>query len=72
MDDRPTTNNLIEYVVQMRTRLSEAHRFAREHLTNSLECMKAMYAKKAVVKNSEKGNEVLILLPLNGQPFKTR
>ena len=65
MDDRQTASNLIEYVEQMRTKLSEVHRFAREHLTNSLECMKAMYAKKAVVKNFEKRDQVLISLPLN-------
>lgn len=72
VNDEPMPNNMSEYVAKMRKTLSEARELVRDHQENSQKTIKAAYDKKTIEREFKEGEEVLLLLPLNSQPFKAR
>ena len=55
-----------------RSRLHKALELARDNLTVAQAKMKAYYDRKAKVRTFEPGEEVLVLLPLQGKPLAAK
>ena len=64
--------SLLEYVRKTRERLHNALALARENLCASQYKMKAVYDRKACERSFEVGDEVLVLLPLQGKPLAAK
>lgn len=67
---RPT--NVLEYVSKFRERLHQACAIAREALTTSQSSMKKRYDRSAVARSFEVGDQVLVLLPIQGSALSAR
>ena len=64
--------NLLDYVCTFRERLSKACEVARTHLQASQQVMKSHFDKKAKTRNFKSGDQVLVLLPIPGEPLKAK
>lgn len=64
--------NLLEYVSNFKERLSDALQLAKENLENSQGKMNSWYDKKATTRVFNPGDQVLLLLPIQGQPLQAR
>lgn len=64
--------NVSEFVSQCRERLHRATELAREALSSSQESMKKRFDKKAVERQFQPGDQVLVLLPTPGSAFTAR
>lgn len=72
MLDQPIPGDMHEYVARMKKTLMTTQELARKHLQSSQEHMNEIYDKKTNDRKFERGEEVLVMLPLNGQPFKAK
>ena len=64
--------SLLKQVMCTRERLSRALEAAQEHLGKAQRRMKGYYDKKTQYRSFAPGDEVLVLLPLQGQPLAAR
>ena len=64
--------SLLSQVLRTRERLVKALDVALEHLSRAQKNMKEHYDKRAKYRSFEEGDEVLVLLPLQGQPLAAR
>ena len=69
--DEENQVSLLEQVTQFRQRMMRAREMARDNLKAAQTRMKAWYDRKARKRSFKVGDEVLILLPLQGQPATT-
>ncbi|XP_063841016.1 uncharacterized protein LOC135089382 [Scylla paramamosain] len=65
-------HTVVKYVSDFKDRLMRAREIARENLKNSQSEMKGWYDKKARARSFQPGDKVLVLFPLQGDPFKAR
>ena len=72
LDECPESNNVLQYVEDFRQRLFEAGELAKMHLKGAQKSMKAWYDRKAEVRTFKVGDEVLVLLPIVGDPMKAK
>ncbi len=63
---------LLTQVLRTRERLVQAWDVAREHLGRAQRSMKEHYDRRAKYRSFNPGDEVLVLLPLQGQPLAAR
>ena len=66
------SESLLQGVLSSRARLAKALELAREHLGGAQARMKGYYDRKATYREFAPGDEVLVLLPLQGQPLAAR
>ena len=64
--------NVLEYVSRFRERLHQACAIAKEALSSSQSSMKKRYDKSAVARSFEVGDQVLVLLPIQGSALSAR
>ncbi|KAK3878764.1 hypothetical protein Pcinc_016575 [Petrolisthes cinctipes] len=67
--DVDTSKNLLHYVLEFKTRLSDTREEAKKNLEEAQGKMKQWYDRKARWREFQVGDEVLVLLPLQGQPL---
>lgn len=67
-----TEKSLLQFVCELRERLSKAWALARENLTHAQGTFKKWYDRKAVVMKLQPGDRVLVLLPLVGHPLTAK
>ena len=70
-DDQPT-ESVLNYVVKLKERLRSACELAKKHLQAVQTEMKTWYDRKARSRTFTPGDQVLVLLPLSGQPLQAR
>ena len=63
---------LLDFVVKTRTRLHQALELAKENLLAAQDKMKTHYDRKSVRREFDVGDEVLALLPVQGNPLAAR
>ena len=68
-DDQPT-ESVLNYVVKLKERLRSACELAKKHLQAVQTEMKTWYDRKARSRTFTPGDQVLVLLPLSGQPLQ--
>lgn len=61
--------NLLKYVLEFKERLYRSCQFANDNLKAAQQSMKGWYDRKARQRKFEPRDEVLVLLPLTGQPL---
>ena len=66
------TDGLLQHVLTVKNHLSFACEFAAANLNQSKTKMKVWYDKKAREREFQKGDEVLVLLPITGQPLAAK
>ncbi len=64
--------NVLEYVCDFKQRMTSASELARKNLESSQIRMKEWYDRKAVKREFHTGEQVLVLLPIPGQPLHAR
>ena len=64
--------NLLQYVSDFRTKLSNAYEMAKSNLKSAQNSMKNMYDKTSVSRTFKPGDKVLALLPVPGRPLQAR
>ena len=64
--------NVVKYVSEFKDRLMRAKEIAQDNLRGSQTEMKNWYDKKARARTFQPGDKVLVLFPLQGDPFKAR
>ncbi len=64
--------NVVKYVSYFKDRLMRAREIVRENLEGSQSEMKDWYDRKARARSFQPGDKVLVLFPLQGNPFKAR
>ena len=64
--------SVVKYVSKFKDRLMRARKIARENLRDSQTEMKSWYDKRARARTFQPGDKVLVLFPLQGDPFKAR
>jgi transposase InsO family protein len=65
-------SNLLQYVIDFRTRLFEARSVAIEHLQKAQDDMKSWFDRSCVKRSFKPGDQVLVLLPIPGNPLKAK
>lgn len=65
-------HGLLATVSDLKERLRECWKMAQENLNVSREKMKTWYDKKARKREFREGDEVLVLLPMQGQPLQAK
>ncbi len=70
LDDTDDVTDLLTYVIKMKDRLTSACKTAQDNLTASQERMKVYYDKDARLRQYKVGDQVLVLLPVPGNPLK--
>ncbi|KAK4318854.1 hypothetical protein Pmani_010176 [Petrolisthes manimaculis] len=63
---------LLQYVIKFKERLRTSWAFANEHLKKAQISMKNWYDKKALIRGFQPNDEVLVLLPMSGQPLAAK
>ncbi|KAK4295002.1 hypothetical protein Pmani_032405 [Petrolisthes manimaculis] len=63
---------LLQYVIKFKERLRVSWAFANEHLKKAQISMKNWYDKKALIRGFQPNDEVLVLLPMSGQPLAAK
>ena len=66
------TFGLLSYVDSFKNRLFNAFDCVRKHLTQSQHAMKTWYDKKARIRSFSPGDQVLVFLPIPGQPLNAK
>ena len=66
------TQNLLKYVLDFKTRLLASCEFAAQNLRVAKDVMNVWYDRKARAREFHPGDEVLVLLPLFGQPLAAK
>ena len=64
--------NLLQYVSDFRTKLFRAYELARANLISSQTSMKERYDVDAVERSFKPGQKVLAMLPVPGNPLRSR
>ena len=72
VDGNNDEESVVEYVLRMRSRLSQCVEEAHKQLEDSQKKMKIWYDEKARGKSFEEGEEVLILLPTSSKSMEAR
>ena len=70
----PSPNNLTvsQYLDKLKSRMSEARKVALRNLQLSHSKMKIHYDRKSIARNSSPGDEILLYLPIPGNPLKSK
>ena len=71
-NDNDSSQSVITHVSDVRERLKVANELAQKNLKLSQGRMKLWYDKKARCRTFKPGDQVLVLLPLHGQPLQAR
>ena len=66
-EEEDTSEDFLEYISRTRTHLTQALEFAKQHLSKIQQSMKIAYDKKTVSRSFDIGDEVMVLLPIQGQ-----
>ncbi|MCP4254324.1 MAG: DDE-type integrase/transposase/recombinase, partial [Candidatus Scalindua sp.] len=66
------SQNLLKYVLDFKTRVTSSCEFAAQNLRIAKNAMKVWYDRRARVREFHPGDEVLVLLPLSGQPLAAK
>ena len=66
-EEEDTSEDFLEYISRTRTHLTQALEFAKQHLSKTQQSMKIAYDKKTVSRSFDIGDEVMVLLPIQGQ-----
>ena len=61
------SENFLEYISRTRTHLHNGLDFAKQHLSKTQKSMKMTYNKNTVSRSFNVGDEVMVLLPIQGQ-----
>ncbi|CAB4009566.1 Hypothetical predicted protein, partial [Paramuricea clavata] len=72
LTDNGGSLNLLQYVTDIRTKLTKACDLARKNLKTHKNRMKHSYDKNNVTRNFQNGNRVIALLPVPGNPLQPR
>ena len=64
--------NVIDYMLDLRSRLQECREAALENTKKAREKSKRWYNNKAVPRSFQPGDKVLVLLPIPGNPLKAK
>ena len=72
LGDDENSDSVLNYVVKLKERLKNASELARNHLQEVQEEMKVWYDRKARGRSFNPGDQVLVLLPIIGQPLQAR
>ena len=72
LDEEDKPNNLLDYVLNFREKLSEAGEMAQKNLKLAQSRMKTWYDKDAIERSFDPGDKVLVLFPISGQTFHAR
>ncbi len=72
LSDVKSSCNLLDYVSSFRERLHKARDLAQSALSNAQIKMKKCFDKDAVSRSFEKGDQVLVLLPLPGSALQAK
>ena len=67
-----TDINLLDYVDKFKRRLYSACKIAQDNLKSAQNKMKSWYDKNALIRNFQPGDQVLVLLPIPGNPLQAR
>ena len=70
--DEEESGNLLDKVSVLRYRLTKARETARKNLKDAQGTMKRWYDKHAKRRSFDLGDEVLILLPIPGDPLQAK
>ncbi len=70
--EKEESEPLLDFVCRTRERLQKALQLARENLVKAQGQMKKRYDGKVVVREFSVGDEVLVLLPVQGKPLSAR
>lgn len=70
--DEKSETNLLDYVCTFRERLWKACEVAKTHLYTSQQVMKSHFDKNAKARNLKPDDQVLVLLPIPGEPLNAR
>lgn len=70
--DAEEPKNLLQYVLDFKSRLADTLTMAHDNLKAAQGKMKCWYDKKARLREFQVGDEVLVLLPLQGQPLAAK
>jgi len=63
---------LLSYVSDFKEKLNRSWKIARDNLVSSQKKMKKWYDKKARMRVFQPGDQVLVLLPIHGQPLQAK
>lgn len=66
------SRSVLDHVSNVRQRLHDACKLAREALGTTQKTMKSRYDKRAVLRSLEPGDQVLVLLPIPGSALSAR
>ena len=72
LSEEKTSDNVVNYVFEFQNRLIETFDLAQINLRNAQSKMKTWYDKKSRERNFKVGDKVLALLPIFGQPLKSK
>ena len=64
--------NMLDYVSDFKQRLTDACNMAKAHLKETQKEMKTRYDEKTKVRKFNPGDQVLVLLPITGQPLQAK
>ena len=64
--------SLSEYVVNLKAKLEEAHKIAKNNFGKAQETMKENFDQKAEIRDFKVGDKVLLFLPTNKAPFQAK
>ena len=70
--DDVTEVNLLDYVSSFKARLTNAYEVARANLTKAQQKMKTLFDKTSEKREFSPGDQVLVLLPITGQPLRAK
>ncbi|XP_065894244.1 uncharacterized protein [Dysidea avara] len=70
--DNDSSHSVITHITDVRERLKVANKLAQKNLRSSQSRMKQWYDKKARSRTFQPGDQVLVLLPIHGQPLQAR
>lgn len=69
--EEDTKYHLLDYVSSFKERLLKACSMAKENLAATQKKMKVWYDRKVCKRGFQRGDKVLVLLPVHGQPLQT-
>jgi len=72
LDQTNDSQSVITHISDVRERLKVANQLAQQNLKSSQDKMKLWYDQKARTRSFQPGDQVLVLLPLHGQPLQAR
>ena len=72
LSEEKKSTNLLDYVSEIKERLTEIQKSAKANLINSQSKMKKQFDRNTKERTFQQGEKVLLLLPISGDPMKAR